>query len=101
MRDNMLQFRSKKSTIEEIEKEDLEYIINENIANGNKRIPEVVFGFANKSWEEFKTKVKEDDELWYSEHHWGPLNGWGGWLLVRRDENNQEFVAAQITCWVS
>lgn len=93
---DLLQYRSRKATVEEIEQESLAHMIAENARTGTKRIPEVPFGFINVKWEQFKSRIQDGDEIWYADHQWGPLDGWGGWLLVRN-----EAIVAKLTVRVS
>lgn len=97
----MLEHRSRKATVEEIEQESLAEMIAYNVKTGTKRIPELPFGFMNDRWEHFKTLIQEGDELFYADHQWGPLHGWGGWLLVRKDVEGSDTVAAKLTVRVS
>ena len=97
----MLEYRSRKATVNEIEQESVSHVTAQNEKAGNKRIPEVPLGFANASWEQFKTQIQEGDEIWYADHQWGPLCGWGGWLLVRRNNQGKEYVAANMTVRIS
>lgn len=97
----MLQYRSRKASVEEIEQESLTHMIEDNIRTGKKRIPEVPFGFIHEKWNQFKSHIQDGDELWYANHQWGPLNGWGGWLLVRKDSVGVENVVAMLATRVS
>ena len=70
---------------------------SEDIKQGQKtynRIPEVPFGFENKKWEHFKSKIRPDDTL----HHIAKLPGqkgltsYTGYAIVRKDIVSAIFV---------
>jgi hypothetical protein len=97
----LLKYRTRKITVELLEKESVEEMHRANVRDGNSRIPEVPFGFINDEWEKFKFQIVDGDEIWYAAHTWGPLDSWGGYLLVRKDKDGIETVVTAITCWVS
>lgn len=77
------------TTVEEIEETSVESIKEDNRESGNKRIPEVPFGFINDCWEVLKAKAEEGDEWWSfcsSQATWNQLAGRAGYALVRKGE---------------
>jgi len=63
------------TTVEEVEKEELDYILK----SIRKDVPKVPFGFWNDRWNKFKSKYQDGDEIYYfmSEKKVGGL--WREW----------------------
>ncbi|MDT8303447.1 MAG: hypothetical protein RQ760_18350 [Sedimentisphaerales bacterium] len=72
-------------TIEEVEKESLD----ELSISSRKDIPKVPFGFNNNRWNNFKSKYKDGDEIYYfssDENSWDGLYGREGYALIRNEK---------------
>jgi len=72
-----------KTSIEKLEKE---HMITDHCRLGPNPIP---FGFQNARWIEFKSKIKNGDEIWnYASkgNSWGKLHGRAGICIVRNKE---------------
>jgi len=69
-----------KTTVEQAERKNL--VSDDRL--GPKPVP---FGFINEQWQEFKSGIKEGDELWEFESSagsWKGLAGRAGFCIVRR-----------------
>ena len=72
-------------TIEEVEKESLDKLSK----SSRKDIPKVPFGFINNRWNDFKSKYKDGDEIYYfssDEKSWNGLYGREGYALIRNEK---------------
>ncbi|MCP4263248.1 MAG: hypothetical protein GY774_37930 [Planctomycetes bacterium] len=79
-------------TIAEVEKESLDKLSK----SSRQDIPKVPFGFMNDDWNDFKSKYKDGDEIYYFtsyENSWKGLYGRAGYVLIR----NENVVAVIIT----
>lgn len=72
-------------TIEEVEKESLDELSK----SSRQDIPKLPFGFMNDSWNEFKDKYQDGDEIYFftsDKRSWRALYGRGGYVIIREDQ---------------